>query len=224
MLITIDNLLDQQQLKSIRSLLESSSFVDGKLTAGYSAKSVKNNLELNTKDSVNNQLNQIVMNSLVSHPTYKNSAWPKKIASPFYAKYEPGMEYGAHVDDPVMGHNGDLYRSDISTTVFLSEPSEYEGGELTILEHFGQQQIKLAAGSAVIYPSSSTHYVAPITKGIRYVAVTWTQSAVRDPAQREILYELNNARNAVISKNTNLSTEQQLNASFNNLVRMWADI
>lgn len=224
MLITIDKLLDKEQLKTIRSLLDSCSFVDGKLTAGYSAKSVKNNLELSTKDKLNQQLNQIVMNSLVTHPTYKHAAWPKKIAAPFYAKYEPGMEYGAHVDDPVMGHNGDLYRSDISTTVFLNDPNEYEGGELTILEHFGDQKIKLSAGSAVIYPSSSTHFVAPITKGVRYVAVTWTQSAVRDPAQREILYELNNARNAVISKKTDLSTEQQLNASFNNLVRMWADI
>ena len=224
MLITIDKLLNTQQLKTIRSLLESSAFIDGKLTAGYSAKTVKNNLELNTKDDVNNQLNQIVMNALVTHPTYKNSAWPKKIAAPFYAKYEPGMEYGAHVDDPVMGHNGNLYRSDISTTVFLNEPSEYEGGELTILQHFGQQQIKLDAGSAVIYPSSSTHYVAPVTKGTRYVAVTWTQSAIRDSAQREILYELNNARNAVMAKTADSSTEQQLNATFNNLVRMWADI
>lgn len=224
MLITIDQLLNQQQLNSVSQLLSSSSFIDGKLTAGYSAKSVKNNLELNTQDTVNNELNSIVMNALVQHPTFKHAAWPKKIAAPFYAKYDPGMDYGSHVDDPVMGHNGELYRSDISCTVFLSKPEDYEGGELTIQSQFGNQQVKLKSGSAVIYPSSSKHFVAPVTKGTRYVAVTWVQSAVRDPAQREILYELNNARNAVLKDQADNATKEELNASFNNLVRMWADV
>ncbi len=224
MLVTIDKLLTPKQLTNIKSILDECSFVDGKLTAGFSARPVKNNLEISIQDSVNDKLNQIVMNSLVTHPTYKHAVWPKKIASPFYAKYEPGMTYGIHVDDPVMGHNGDLYRTDVSTTIFLSDPGSYDGGELTIIDQFGEKQIKLAAGSAVIYPSSSKHYVAPVTRGIRYVAVTWTQSAIKDPAQREILYELNEARNAVLTEQSNHKTKQQLNASFNNLVRMWADI
>lgn len=224
MLITIDQLLNQQQLASIQKLLKAAEFVDGKLTAGFSAKAVKNNLELNVQDEVNDELNGIVMNTLVRHPTFKHAAWPKKIAAPFYAKYEPNMNYGIHVDDPVMGQSGELYRSDVSTTIFLSDPNSYDGGELTIVNQFDEQAIKLTAGSAVIYPSSSRHFVAPVTKGTRYVAVTWTQSAVRDPAQREILYELNLARNAVINKQANNDTKDQLNASFNNLVRMWADI
>lgn len=224
MLITIDQLLNQQQLKTIHKLLTSSTFIDGKLTAGFSAKAVKNNLEINTQDQVNDELNSIIMNTLVRHPTFKHAAWPKKVAAPFYAKYESGMAYGTHVDDPVMGHNGELYRSDISITVFLSKPTDYEGGELTIINQFGEQQIKLEAGAAVIYSSSSKHFVAPITKGVRFVAVTWVQSAIRDPAQREILYELNNARNAVLSDKATTATKDQLNASFNNLVRMWADI
>jgi len=224
MLITIEQLLNKQQLTTITKLLTSSSFVDGKLTAGFSAKAVKNNLELNTQDNVNDELNSIVMNALVRHPTFKHAAWPKKIAAPFYAKYEKGMDYGAHVDDPVMGHNGELYRSDISITVFLSNPKDYDGGELTLLNQFGEQAIKLEAGSAVIYPSSSMHFVAPVTKGTRFVAVTWVQSAVRDPAQREILYELNNARNALLADKADATTKDQLNASFNNLVRMWADV
>lgn len=229
MLVTIDQLLNQQQLNSVARLLTSSSFVDGKLTAGYSAKAVKNNLELNAQDSVNDQLNNIVMNALVRHPTFKHAAWPKKIAAPFYAKYEKGMAYGTHVDDPVMGHDGELYRSDISVTVFLSRPEDYEGGELTLLnqygEHqYGEQAIKLNAGCAVIYPSSSKHFVAPVTKGTRYVAVTWVQSAIRDPAQREILFELNNVRNAVLKDQLTDTSKQELTASFNNLVRMWADI
>ena len=224
MLITIDQLLDQSQLKSITKLLNSSSYNDGKITAGYSAKPVKNNLEINTQDSVNDELNNIIMNTLVRNATYRHAAWPKKIAAPFYAKYDKGMDYGIHVDDPVMGHNGELYRSDISITIFLSNPKDYEGGELTILNQFGEQKIKLQAGSAILYPSSSKHYVAPVTKGTRYVAVTWVQSAVRDPAQREILYELNNARTALLKDKGNKETQQQLSTSFNNLVRMWVDI
>ncbi len=224
MLITIDQLLNQQQLNTIHQLLTSSSFIDGKLTAGYSAKAVKNNLEINAQDQVNDELNNIIMNALVRNSTFKHAAWPKKVAAPFYAKYESGMAYGVHVDDPVMGHNGELYRSDISITIFLSKPSDYDGGELTIINQFGEQPIKLNAGSAILYPSSSKHFVAPVTKGTRYVAVTWVQSAVRDPAQREILYELNNARNAVLAEQANNDTKDQLNASFNNLVRMWADI
>ncbi len=224
MLITIDQLLNQEQITNVLKLLTSSSFVDGKLTAGFSAKAVKNNLELNTQDNVNDELNNIIMNALVRHPTFKHAAWPKKIAAPFYAKYEAGMSYGVHVDDPVMGHNGELYRSDISVTIFLSNPNDYDGGELTILNQFGSQQVKLNAGSVVIYPSSSKHFVAPVTKGTRYVAVTWVQSAVRDPSQREILYELNNARNALLADRADATTKEQLSASFNNLVRMWADI
>ncbi len=224
MLITIDQLLDQSQLKTVIKILNAASFSDGKLTAGYSAKAVKNNLEINAQDSVNDELNSIVMNALVRHPSYRHAAWPTKIASPFYAKYDAGMDYGTHVDDPVMGNNGELYRSDISITIFLSDPKTYTGGELTIVNQFDEQKIKLNAGSAILYPSSSKHYVAPVTKGTRYVAVTWVQSAVRDPAQREILYELNNARNAVLADKADKSTKDQLNASFNNLVRMWADI
>lgn len=224
MLVKIENLLSQSQIEQVQSLIDSGEFKDGKLTAGYGAKSIKNNLELDTASSLNSQLNHIVMNALVSHPIYKHAAWPKKVAAPFYAKYEPGMEYGDHVDDPVMGHNGDLYRSDVSTTVFLNDPTEYVGGELCIIDTFGTQKIKLAAGSAVVYPSSSRHYVAPVSEGIRIVAVTWTQSAIKSAEQRELLYEMNEARNSLLQKDPQDKTTKQVSACFNNLVRMWADI
>ena len=132
MLASIDHLISAKNLTKIRQLLDDSPFVDGKLSAGMVAKAVKNNQEMNPQSSHYQELNELVMSNLVRHPKYKAVAWPKRVAAPFYARYEPGMEYGEHVDDPVMGQRNDLYRTDISTTIFLSEPDEYEGGELVI--------------------------------------------------------------------------------------------
>ncbi len=224
MLASIDHLISAKNLTKIRQLLDDSLFVDGKLSAGMVAGAVKNNREMNPQSSHYQQLNELVMSNLVRHPKYKAVAWPKRVAAPFYARYEPGMEYGEHVDDPVMGQRNDLYRTDISTTIFLSEPDEYEGGELVIMDSYGQRQIKLAAGSAVVYPSHSRHYVAPVTRGIRLVAVTWAQSTVRDPAKREMLYELNQAREMLFKELPQSEATRKVSATFNNLVRRWVDI
>ncbi|MDJ0833181.1 MAG: Fe2+-dependent dioxygenase [Gammaproteobacteria bacterium] len=223
MLASIDHLISTENLAKIRELLQASPFVDGKLSAGMVARDVKHNQEMNPQSEHFNTLNELVMGNLVRHPKFKAAAWPKKVAAPFYAKYEPGMAYGEHVDDPVMGQ-GELYRTDISTTVFLSNPDEYDGGELTIRDTYGERKIKLAAGSAVIYPSHSRHYVAPVTRGTRYVAVTWAQSTIRDPAQREMLYELNQAREMLFKEQPDAESTRKVSAVFNNLVRRWIDI
>ena len=223
MLASIDHLISAQNLIKIHQLLQDSPFVDGKLSAGVVARSVKHNQEMNPQSEHFNQLNQLVMSNLVRHPKFKAAAWPKRVAAPFYARYEPGMEYGEHVDDPVMGQ-GDLYRTDISTTIFLSAPEDYDGGELVIKDSYGERRIKLAAGSAVIYPSHSRHYVAPVTRGVRYVAVTWAQSTVRDPAKREMLYELNQAREMLFRELPDAEATRKVSATFNNLVRRWVDI
>ncbi len=223
MLASIDHLISAQNLTRIRQLLDDSPFLDGKLSAGMIAKGVKINEEMNPQSAHFKELNELVMSNLVRHPKYKATAWPKRVAAPFYARYEPGMEYGEHVDDPIMGQ-GDLYRTDVSTTIFLSEPDEYEGGELVIKDTYGERSMKLAAGSAVIYPSHSRHYVAPVTKGIRYVAVTWAQSTVRDPSKREMLYELNQARELLYKELPDSEATRKISATFNNLVRRWVDI
>lgn len=223
MLASIDHLISAQNLTKIKQLLDDSPFVDGKLSAGMIAKGVKNNEEMNPNSAHFKELNELVMSNLVRHPKYKAAAWPKRVATPFYARYEPGMEYGEHVDDPIMGQ-GDIYRTDVSTTIFLSSPEDYEGGELVIKDTYGERSIKLDAGSAVIYPSHSRHYVAPVTKGIRYVAVTWAQSTVRDPAQREMLYELNQAREMLYKELPESEATRKISATFNNLVRRWIDV
>jgi len=223
MLASIDHLISAQNLTRIKQLLQDSPFIDGKLSAGMMAKGVKNNQEMNPQSAHFNELNELVMGNLVRHPKFKAVVWPKRVAAPFYVRYEQGMEYGEHVDDPIMGQ-GDLYRTDVSTTIFLSEPDEYEGGELTIRDSYGERQIKLAAGSALMYPSHSRHFVAPVTSGVRLVAVTWSQSTVRDPAKREMLYELNQAREMLFKELPDSEATRKISATFNNLVRRWVEL
>ena len=224
MLITIPNVLDQQRLDFVSKALENANFVDGKLSAGMAAKRVKNNEELSTDDTQMQQLNNIVMGSLVQHDEFKAAALPLRVAAPFYARYSKGMTYGDHVDDPIMGNAGQQYRTDVSTTVFLNEPEDYEGGELVIRTSFGEQKLKLAAGSAVVYPSGSLHHVAEVTKGTRLVAVTWTQSMVRDPAKRELLYRLNQARESLLKNRPDDIETKQVDVSYINLFRMWSEL
>jgi PKHD-type hydroxylase len=148
---------------------------------------------------------------------------PRRTATPYYARYMPGMSYGNHVDDPVMGQ-GELYRSDVSVTIFLNDPRDYTGGELCIQTPFGEQQVKLPAGEAVVYPSSSIHRVAEVTRGERLVAVSWIQSLVREPERRTLLHELNQARETLLRQQPDAPETAQVNQSYVNLVRMWSDV
>lgn len=223
MLLQIPNVLSKDKLTVIRAILAKSQFVDGKLSAGMAAERVKNNEELAADAKEVQQLNNLVMGSLVQHPVYQSATLPIKIASPFYARYRPGMTYGDHVDDPVMGPPQGRYRSDVSTTVFLNDPDNYEGGELVIRTSFGDQQIKLPAGHAVVYPSSSLHHVAEVTDGERLVAVTWAQSMVRDAARRELLYELNQARESLLKQRPEEDETKRVDVAYVNLIRMWAE-
>lgn len=224
MLITIPKILDTQRLDFIRQVLDKATFIDGTLSAGMAAKRVKHNEELSADDAQMQQLNNLVMGSLIQHEEFKAAAIPFRVAAPYYARYSKGMTYGDHVDDPIMGSAGQQYRSDVSTTVFLNEPSEYEGGELVITTSFGEQKIKLAAGSAVVYPSSSLHHVAEVTKGTRLVAVTWSQSMIRDPAKRELLYQLNQARESLLKQRPDDQETKQVDVSYVNLFRMWSEL
>jgi PKHD-type hydroxylase len=223
MLLQIPRVLTQDKLTVIRAILAKAHFVDGKLSAGMAAERVKNNEEVASDAKEIQQLNNLVMGSLVQHPQYQSATLPIKIASPFYARYRPGMTYGDHVDDPVMGPPQGRYRSDVSTTVFLNEPEDYEGGELVIHTSFGDQRIKLPAGHAVVYPSSSLHHVAEVTGGERLVAVTWAQSMVRDAAKRELLYELNLARENLLAQRPEEQDTKRVDVAYVNLIRMWAD-
>ena len=217
-------MLDRSELDVVQRMLAGAPFVDGKLSAGLAAKRVKHNLEVDRNARELEQLNNLVMGKLVQHPVYRSGALPLRVAAPYYARYTPGMRYGDHVDDPVMGADGTLYRSDVSITVFLSDPAGYDGGELVINTPFGEQQVKLPAGDAVMYPSSSLHRVAEVTRGERLVAVTWLQSLVRDPARRELLHELNSVRERLLANTPQTEDAKLINKTYVNLVRMWGDV
>ncbi len=226
MLLHLSQVLTRDQLEGARALLAQAPFVDGRLSAGGIAREVKRNLEVDRRATeLLERLNNLVMGALVRHPDYRAGALPLRVAAPYYARYTPGMTYGAHVDDPVMGGaDGPPYRSDIAITIFLSAPEEYEGGELVVRTSFGEQRVKLPAGDGVLYPASSLHYVAEVKRGERLVAVTWVQSLIRDPARRELLYELNRVRERLLAERPAAEDSARLNAVYVNLIRMWSEL
>ncbi|MCL4110041.1 UNVERIFIED_CONTAM: hypothetical protein GTU68_038258 [Idotea baltica] len=234
MLLIIKNVLDQNQLKVVSRLLEDAEFGEGKLSAGKEAAKVKHNLELSqetrTGEVLHQQLNQMLMPSLLKHPEYQNSVYPIKVATPFYVRYDSGMQYSFHVDDPIMGSAAaslqERYRSDVSTTIFLND--DYQGGELVIKTPTGEESIKCEAGDAVIYSSNSLHKVNEVTSGVRLVAVTWAQSMVKDSTKREMLYELSQARDCLLESESltdkEMDARSQVSNVYANLLRRWSEL
>jgi PKHD-type hydroxylase len=224
MLTQIKGVLDAHQLQAAQQLISTGRFADGSRSAGMAARRVKHNEELSLAPAQLTELNNLVMGNLVKHPVYRSAAMPLKIAAPYYAHYTAGMSYGQHVDDPIMGQGSELYRSDVSITIFLNNPEDYDGGELVIQTAFGEQQVKLPAGDAIIYPSSSIHRVAEVTRGERLVAVSWIQSLVREAGKRALLHDMNLAREALLQEQPDSEVTRQVNQSYINLVRMWSVI
>lgn len=224
MLIQIKGVLDQEQLAVAHQLMAAGRFADGSSSAGIAARRVKHNDELQLPQKQLGELNNLVMGNLVKNPVYRSAAMPLKVAAPYYARYKPGMTYGNHVDDPIMGQGAELYRSDLSVTIFLNGPEHYDGGELTIQTAFGDQRVKLPAGDAVLYPSSSIHRVAEVTRGERLVAVSWIQSVVKQPERRALLHDMNQARETLLQEQPDAEVTAQVNHAYINLVRMWSEI
>lgn len=224
MLTEIPAILDSDKLENIRDMLAKTAFIDGKASAGMAASRVKNNEELQQGTKQSDYLDHLVMGSLAENAIFRSAALPLRVAQPVFARYTSGMFYGDHVDDPVMGAGMAKFRSDVSVTVFLNEPDEYDGGELIINTSFGEKKIKLAAGSAVLYPSNSVHRVAEITRGKRLAAIIWIQSMIRDPAKRELLYELDQARNTLLISQPDNAETKQVDRTYANLVRRWCEV
>lgn len=223
MLIEIPGLLNTAQLEKIHELLDRARFVDGRLSAGMAASRVKSNEELASEPELLQRLYRIVMASVGHSAVFRSAVLPARVADFIFARYRPGMRYGDHVDDPIMGQ-GPRFRSDVSMTVFLDPPERYDGGELVIRTPFGDQRVKLPAGHAVVYPSASVHRVAEVTRGERLVALTWIQSLVRDAAQRELLYELDQAREQLLKTDPDGDVTRHVDRSYVNLLRMWAEV
>ncbi|MFD2206382.1 Fe2+-dependent dioxygenase [Kiloniella antarctica] len=222
MLVSIPNILSKANLSKINTLLEQGQFKDGKLTAGWHAKLVKNNQQLTGNDKITRQAIAILNQSLQRSAPFSRATLARKMRPPLFSRYEPGMSYGNHIDDAVMGADRG-FRTDISFTVFLNDPDEYDGGELVMNSSVGEQKFKLQAGSAIIYPSTTLHRVAPVTKGTRQVIVSWIQSLVRSAEHREILHDIDTTRRALFEKEGKSTAFDLLSKSHANLLRLWAE-
>lgn len=222
MIRALPNVLSAAELAQVRQLLPQVGFADGRMTNPDSG--VKQNLQAPHADAANTRIAEIARDALGRHPDVRHLLLPKQMARTTVVRYEPGMTYGWHVDEALFPSTPPM-RSDVSCTIFLNDPHEYDGGELTM--QFGEQELayKLSAGSALIYPSTTIHQVAPVTRGVRIAAITWIQSWVADAQRRELLIQLEEARAlSAAGRPADAARIQVLLASLRtNLFRMWAD-
>lgn len=219
MRLTIVDLLSAEDCRRIRDAASRTSFVDGKLTAGWHARLVKNNLQARRDDPSAGDLLRELEERILAHPVFTAAARPKRLCSLLLSRYEPGMQYGRHVDDAVMGG----VRTDVSFTLFLSEPESYDGGELVIEDSEGENPVKLPAGSLYLYPSTTLHRVEPVRSGVRLAAVGWVRSLVRDADAREILFDLETVRRREFEAGGKTESFDLLSKCLANLLRRWAE-
>lgn len=224
MIICISGVLSPTDVDTICTQLESESFVDGRTTAGRYARDVKQNQQLSSKSQHADEIKKAIAQAIQKHPLIQIAARPRAMRPIMISRYQSGMTYGSHVDNALMGNGTGMIRTDLSITVFLSDPSSYDGGELVIESHQGEQSIKLDAGSAVLYPSSTLHRVEPVTRGVRVAAVTWIQSFIRDPSQREILFDLDTIRQRLFDQSGKSHEFDLLAKSISNLLRLWSEV
>lgn len=230
MLIHVPHVLDPHELQQARALLADAPWGDGNVTAGLQSAQVKNNQQLPQVHAATQALQQIVMTGLNRHALFFSAALPKKVFPPLFNRYGGAANaFGNHVDNAVRfitsgPQQGQRVRTDVSCTLFLTEPAEYDGGELVIEDTYGSQRVKLAAGDLVLYPSASVHRVEPVTRGARIASFFWIESMVRSDEQRRLLFEMD--RHLMHLRRTVGETDAGvigLTGSYHNLLRLWAD-
>ncbi|MGF7171879.1 PKHD-type hydroxylase [Sphingobium xanthum] len=225
MLLQIPSLFSADEVREFRAVLESADWQDGRITAGHRAVGVKDNLQLAENHPVSKALGDRIIDRLARTPLYIAAALPLRIYPPRFNRYEGGGTYGNHVDNAIFPIPGTplRLRTDVSTTVFFSDPDEYEGGDLVIEDTYGEQRVKLAAGDMVLYPGSSLHRVEPVTKGTRYASFFWTQSLVRSDAHRRQLFELDSAIQTLTADHPGHESIDGFTNVYHNLLRQWSD-
>jgi Uncharacterized iron-regulated protein len=224
MLLHIPDVLTSDEVAGMRKQMEGAEWTDGRETVGPQGARVKRNLQLPHGSPLRKALGEQVVAALGRHPLYHAAVLPLRTLSPRFNRYEGGGEYGFHIDGAVMQVDGDAHvRSDVSCTVFLADPEEYDGGELIISDLYGEHEVKLAAGDAVVYPSSSLHRVTPVTRGARIASFFWVQSLVRDDSARRLLLELDTAIRKLTADGADQPSILQLTGVYHNLLRRWAE-
>jgi PKHD-type hydroxylase len=224
MMLHIPGVLTPEQVKDMRERLAATDWIDGRASVGSQGAQVKRNRQLAEGSPLALELGQTVSAALTSNPLFFSSALPLRILPPFFNSYAGGEHYGAHVDGAIRAQrNGPPVRTDVSCTLFLSDPDEYEGGELSVIDSYGTHEVKLPAGDAIIYPATSIHEVQPVTRGVRVACFLWVQSMVRDDWKRAMLYELDGNIQALRAKYGDGPELVGLTGHYHNLLRQWAD-
>jgi PKHD-type hydroxylase len=219
MQIEIGNILAAEELSTVRAALERARFVDGRETAGFAARTVKNNQQATGTDRSLETIRKLVATRILDNEVFRLATRPKALSPLLFSRYGKAMHYGSHIDDALMGG----MRADVSFTLFLSEPADYAGGELVIESAAGEETFKPAAGSLVAYPATSLHRVAAVTRGERLAAVGWARSFIRDAARRELLFDLDTARRQMFARDGKSAAFDLVSKSAANLMRMWAE-
>jgi PKHD-type hydroxylase len=225
MLIRIAQVLGPEQVAHCRAELERASWADGRHSAGYLSRGVKHNAQLPDTDPTARKLGETILSVLEANALFTSAALPLKVLPPLFNRYAEGQAYGAHVDGAIrpIGGTPHRLRTDLSATLFLSSPESYEGGELIVQDAFGERTTRLAAGDMVLYPGTSVHRVAPVTRGVRLAAFFWIQSMVRDTTQRTVLFELDTAIQRLAADVPQHAALVELAGVYHNLLRCWAD-
>ena len=227
MLVCIPKLLDAEALAAVRARLDAAgdAWVDGRVTAGHQGAPVKFNQQVDERAEVAHACQDIIVSALERHPTFISAALPNLLYPPMFNRYGEGMAFGLHVDGGVRihPHSGRKVRTDVSATLFLSDPASYDGGELQIEDTYGMQSVKLAAGDMVLYPATSVHRVTPITRGVRVACFFWVQSLVREDSRRRILFDLDQAIQTLSLTGADEGSRTSLVGCYHNLLREWSD-
>ncbi|MEI9993951.1 MAG: Fe2+-dependent dioxygenase [Rhizomicrobium sp.] len=225
MLLHVPNVLTQDELAAVRQRLAAAQWGDGRMTAGHQSAKVKANLQLPENSADARELGQLVVKALERSPLFMSAALPVFVYPPLFNRYEEGMNFGPHVDNairPVPGTARRL-RTDVSATLFLSAPADYDGGELIVQDTYGTHSVKLPAGDLIVYPATSLHRVAPVTRGSRVASFFWIQSIVKDDAERQMLFDLDRSIIELSQSAAESPAVLRLTALYHNLVRKWGE-
>ncbi|HEX5464012.1 MAG TPA: Fe2+-dependent dioxygenase [Burkholderiales bacterium] len=227
MLVRIPGVLSAEQVRTIRSRLEAAgdAWVDGRVTAGHQGAQVKRNLQIAEHTPLARELGDLVLGALERNPLFISAVLPARVYPPMFNRYQEGMTFGSHVDGAVrlVPGSGVKIRTDVSATLFLSAPDEYDGGELLIEDTYGVHTAKLPAGDMIVYPATSLHRVSPVTRGMRTGCFFWAQSLVRGDEQRALLFDLDGAIQRLNAASADETARVHLTGCYHNLLRMWSE-
>jgi PKHD-type hydroxylase len=226
MLLHIPEILNPDEIAQSRAELDAADWIDGTVTAGCQSARVKDNLQLAEENPTARRIGEVVLGALQRNALFMAAALPLKVFPPLFNRYEGGQSFGTHVDNAIRQVNGTPHRvrTDLSATLFLAAPEEYDGGELIVEDTYGVHEVKLAAGHLVLYPSTSLHHVRPVTRGARIASFFWIQSMVRDDGRRTLLFDLDMAVQRIRQDLPDHPSVVQLTGVYHNLLRHWADV